>query len=342
MYPKKDNTLSLLGGAVLGAAAMYLLDPDSGERRRRELAERTGDATSRAGEALGPMWDRVSDSARTFGSSLATGASAFGHSAMSKLDDMRSSASDAAGRMGDRAGDQASSLRDQLSEHASNLGAHLSEHASSLRERASGLGSSLADSFRDYGRRARKTASGAMPAGWFHEEESHVGRYVGAGLGTLVLGAAAMYFLDPTRGRARRNRAMEQAASVCRRTGRTARQFGKDLRNRTAGYAHEARGYASSYFETEDAVSAERLLHRIRSEMGHVVSHAGAIQVMTDNHGRVTLHGKVLASEADRLISTVKGVSGVNELINLLSVKETEQQMHDADTGIAGQAAPQM
>jgi gas vesicle protein len=331
MYPKKDNTLSLLGGAVLGAAAMYLLDPDAGERRRRELAERTGDAGTRAGEALGPMWERVSDTARNFGSSLATGASAFGHSAMSKFDDLRSSASDTAGRIGGAAGEHASSLGDQLSEHASNL-----------RGRASDLGSSLADSFRHYGRRARKAAASAAPAGWFEEEESHVGRYVGAGLGTLVLGAAAMYFLDPQRGRSRRALAVDQATSICRRTGRAAWQMGKDLRNRAGGYAHEASGYARGYFETEDAVSAEQLLHRIRAEMGHVVSHAGAIQVMTDNHGRVTLHGKVLASEADRLISTVKGVSGVNELINLLSVKETEQQMHEADAGATGQPTPQM
>jgi gas vesicle protein len=318
MYPKKDNTLSLLGGAVLGAAAMYVLDPDSGERRRRELGERTGDATSRAGEALGPVWERVSDTARGFGGSLATGAAAFGHSAMSKLGDLRSGAADAAGHVGERAGEQASHLR----------------------ERASEFGSSLADSFRSYGHRAREAASNAAPTGWFHQEQrsSHAGALVGAGLGTLVLGAAAMYFLDPQRGRGRRARAMDQATSVCRRTGRTALQLGKDLRNRTSGYAHNARGY----FETEDAVSAERLLHRIRSEMGHVVSHAGAIQVMTDNHGRVTLHGKVLASEADRLIATIKGITGVNELINLLSVKETEQQMHESDIGVAGQPAPQM
>jgi osmotically-inducible protein OsmY len=74
--------------------------------------------------------------------------------------------------------------------------------------------------------------------------------------------------------------------------------------------------------------------------MGHVCSHAGDIQVMTDNHGRVTLHGKILASEADRLLSTIKGIGGVNEVINLLSVKETEQQMCE-DAG-AGQAAQQL
>ena len=48
MYPKTDNTLSLLAGAALGAVAMYLLDPEAGERRRREVAERTGDAAHRA------------------------------------------------------------------------------------------------------------------------------------------------------------------------------------------------------------------------------------------------------------------------------------------------------
>jgi VWFA-related protein len=135
---------------------------------------------------------------------------------------------------------------------------------------------------------------------------------------------------DPERGRARRARVVDQATSICTRTGRTARQIGKDLRNRTSGYAHEARSWASLRGE---AVSAEQLLQRVRSEMGHVVSHAGAIQVMTDNHGRVTLHGRVLASEADRLLATVKGVTGVSEVINLLSVKETEQQMHEQDTG---------
>jgi len=315
MYPKKDNALSLVGGAILGAAAMYLLDPDAGERRRRELAERTADATSRAGEAIGPMWERVSDTARNFGSSIATGASAFGSSAAAKFDDARSNASSAA-----------SDVADKFTKHASNLG-----------DRASELGSTLADRVRHFGRHARDAA--AAPAAWLHpEEESHIGRYAATGIGTLLLGAAAMYLLDPQRGRTRRTRIIEQATSIVRQTGRSACQLGKDIRNRGMGYAYEAKAWA----ETEDAVSAEKLLQRIRSEIGHVVSHSGAIQVMTDNQGRVTLHGKVLASEADRLLSTVKGVSGVNELVNLLSVKETEQQMSEANAGTSGQPAPQM
>src|ERR671921_742720 len=108
MYPKKDNTLSLLGGAVLGAVAMYLMDPEAGERRRRELAEKADDATSRAGETFGPIWDRVSDTARSFGSSIATGASAFGHGVSDKYEDVRDSKT--VSHLGDHASDLGSSI----------------------------------------------------------------------------------------------------------------------------------------------------------------------------------------------------------------------------------------
>jgi gas vesicle protein len=237
MHSKKDNTLALLGGAALGAVAMYLLDPETGDQRRRDLAEKTGDARHRAGETLEPLWDRMSETARTFGSSLASGASAFGHSAADKLDQMRSGTTHAASHLGGQASDMASNLTDSL-------------------KRA--------------GQRARDAAK--TPAHWFEPEPepSHAGAYAATGIGAILLGAAAMYMLDPERGRARRNKIVEQATSVIRRTGRSASQFGKDIRNRTTGYAHEAR----SAFETEDAVSADKLLQTIRSEMGHVVSHA--------------------------------------------------------------------
>lgn len=302
MYPKKDNTLSLLGGAVLGAVAMYLLDPEVGARRRRALATRAEDATSRAGEAIGPIWERVSDTARTFGASVATGAGAIGHGIADKYEDVRGGGRRSA--------------------------SHLGEHVSAF-------GETIADKFRHAGEHARRAAH--KPVEWLRPEPepSHAAAYAAtAGIGSLLVGAAAMYLLDPQRGKARRNQAMQQASSIVRRTGRTACAIGRDMRNRATGAAYTARGWV----ETDDAVSAEQLLQRIRAEMGHVVSHAGAIQVMTDNHGRVTLHGKVLASEADKLLATVKGVGGVNEVINLLSVKETEQQMREADTGAASGA----
>jgi osmotically-inducible protein OsmY len=80
-------------------------------------------------------------------------------------------------------------------------------------------------------------------------------------------------------------------------------------------------------------VSAERLLQRVRSEMGHVVSHPSAIQVLADGNGVVTLSGSVLASEVDPLLSTVNRIPGVTQLINRLDVQDTIE-------GVTNAAAP--
>src|SRR5688572_865675 len=117
MYPRKDNTLSLLGGAVVGALAMYLLDPASGERRRRRLAEQSGDAATRAGETLGPIWDRVSETARTTAASLAAGTAAAGHGIADKYADVRDSKTTS--RLTGRASDLGSRLSEKVREAAS-------------------------------------------------------------------------------------------------------------------------------------------------------------------------------------------------------------------------------
>src|SRR4051812_16579942 len=91
MYPKKDNTLSLIGGAVLGAVAMYLLDPESGRRRRENLAEATGEFYEDASGRLTPLMERVTDTAKNFGSSVAGHASAFGGTVADKYGALRES-----------------------------------------------------------------------------------------------------------------------------------------------------------------------------------------------------------------------------------------------------------
>jgi gas vesicle protein len=311
-YPKTDNTLSLLAGAAVGAVAMYLLDPEAGERRRHRIAEAAGDASHSAGAAVGPILDRMTDTARSVGSTLAGQAGALGQGISDKWTDLRRS-------------DAASGVSDRVS--------HLGDHAADI-------ASSWRDSLRSAGSRARSAASSYTPHVTLGDEGrgGHAGAYAATGIGTLLVGAGLMYFLDPQRGRQRRASAISQAEQCIRGTGRIFNRAGRQFANRAKGYAHDAQ----DWFTTEDAVSAEQLLQRVRSEIGHVVSHSGAIQVMTDNQGRVTLHGKVLASEADKLVSTVKRVGGVTELINLLSVKETEQQMQESQTSPTGQAAPQL
>ena len=56
--------VSLLSGAGIGAALMYLFDPDMGEERRERAAERASDYAATAGETLGAGWERVAEAAQ--------------------------------------------------------------------------------------------------------------------------------------------------------------------------------------------------------------------------------------------------------------------------------------
>ena len=56
-HSKTDDTLILVGGALLGAAALYLLDPNSGQRRRRRIARAARDAYEATRHAVGEHWD---------------------------------------------------------------------------------------------------------------------------------------------------------------------------------------------------------------------------------------------------------------------------------------------
>src|SRR4051812_24604093 len=71
MSHKTEDTLFLVGGALLGAAAMYLLDPDSGQRRRRQVADTASDAweTSRdyLSDGVGNLRDRAAGLASQIG-----------------------------------------------------------------------------------------------------------------------------------------------------------------------------------------------------------------------------------------------------------------------------------
>jgi hypothetical protein len=65
-----EDLLSLLGGAGLGAAAMYLLDPESGPKRRHQLGETASDAMYKSGETLSSTFYTLSDKASHLGHDL--------------------------------------------------------------------------------------------------------------------------------------------------------------------------------------------------------------------------------------------------------------------------------
>jgi len=220
-----ENTISLLGGAGLGAALMYLFDPDLGEQRRQDARDVAGQAVSSTGEALHSTMHAGADSARSFASRI----------------------SDYAHDLADRAGSESSSLTDR----ASGLAAGALKSARKAWNRSSSSASDYASDAADRARDVRDELGDRASSLWSTArkstgmEESHplaTASGITAGtIGVLALGAGLMYFMDPERGRGRRAWASDKIFSVSRRTGRRARSFGRHVGNQMKGVAAEAR-----------------------------------------------------------------------------------------------------
>ena len=135
----------------------------------------------------------------------------------------------------------------------------------------------------------------------------------GAGLG---LGTGLMFLLDPARGKRRRALLRDKAVWAARKTGDCLEVTTHDLRNRTQGIVSGIQSRFSSA-PVDDAV----LVERVRSKLGRVVSHPGAIHV-TAQDGNVTLSGPVLSAEVPELLTCVNRVQGVNEVTNNLELHD--------------------
>jgi hypothetical protein len=127
------------------------------------------------------------------------------------------------------------------------------------------------------------------------------------------LGAAAMYLMDPSRGRRRRARLGEAASHVSHRAHDIAGMTARDLRHRLSGAAARTLDRL-----VEEGVPADEVLvERVRARLGRLVSHPGAIDVIA-NSGTVTLTGPVFAAEVDQLIEGVATIAGVATVENKL------------------------
>src|SRR5687768_8397787 len=201
---KTETGFSLLGGALLGAAVMYLLDPESGRRRRANAAALAEDAWERARELGVDLADR----SRGAASGIAAGASGLAAGAAERYEELRDShAARGAARglsgFGHRVSDIASSLWDSARHLGSSAGSGISGAASGFGRSASGAASGAASSLRGASHSTRHALARSLDPEHFDRGGSAAG-YAATGLGTLVAGAAAMYLLDPQRGRGRR------------------------------------------------------------------------------------------------------------------------------------------
>jgi hypothetical protein len=124
-------------------------------------------------------------------------------------------------------------------------------------------------------------------------------------LGGVALGAGLMYFLDNGRGSRRRALVRDKAVRGMHVSRDFLGKASRDLRFRARGLAAEARHRGH-----QEDVTDQVLVERVRSRMGHHVSHSHAIEVAADQ-GLVTLSGPILAEEAPGLLEAVHAVPGV-------------------------------
>lgn len=135
----------------------------------------------------------------------------------------------------------------------------------------------------------------------------------------FVLGATAMYFLDPQQGRRRRAVLRDRLASSMARLDDAMNVARRDLRNRTQGLLPSLRSRYAARPATDEV-----LVQRVRSRLGRLVSHPGAIDVSSAG-GQITLSGSVLQAEHARLLAGVRGVPGVSGVEDRLAVHESAQ-----------------
>jgi uncharacterized membrane protein len=136
-------------------------------------------------------------------------------------------------------------------------------------------------------------------------------------LGSTAFGAGLMYLLDPRLGKRRRALVQDKVVHFIHKAEDAVGPTSRDFRNRIRGVAAEFRSLISS----EQNVSDEVLVERIRSELGRVTSHPHAIEVFV-SQGCVTLSGYILASEEKRVLRYVSAISGVKNVENRLEVHQ--------------------
>jgi gas vesicle protein len=138
-------------------------------------------------------------------------------------------------------------------------------------------------------------------------------------LGGIGVGVVAAYLFDPERGNARRSLIRDKANAAWRVKMRAKEAMLKDTRNRLQGFLHEAKSRIKPVTPTEI-----KLKQRVKSEIGHVVSHPKAVEVHVHG-GEVRLIGCILAEEQKALIDAVWSVPGVDAIKHKLQVYESAE-----------------
>jgi uncharacterized membrane protein len=136
-------------------------------------------------------------------------------------------------------------------------------------------------------------------------------------IGGLGVGLGLMYTLDPNVGTRRR-------ALVKDKLVHSGHLLEDALEKGTRDLAHRSRGFFSRIRSryVPDDVSDARLVARVRSELGRLVSHPRAIEV-TARDGHIVLRGPILTREVDELLEGIACVRGVQSIEPQLDLHAT-------------------
>lgn len=127
-----------------------------------------------------------------------------------------------------------------------------------------------------------------------------------------ALGAALTYLLDRRQGKRRRTLVKDKLVHASHKAQDGAGAASRDLEHRVQGWIARAKSRLRRA-STADAV----LEARVRSKLGRLVSHPGAIQVVADD-GSITLCGPVLERELGDVVAGASSVRGVKSVENRL------------------------
>lgn len=158
------------------------------------------------------------------------------------------------------------------------------------------------------------------PAEFDHADDLHTSRGASTILAVLAAagaGAALMYLLDPDRGARRRAMLRDRVGSTLRDAEDRFGESRRHLANRARGLLAETRGRL-----TPEDVDDQVIVGRVRAELGHHVSHPGALEVSSERCV-VTLGGPVLADEVNTVMEVTRKVRGVREVVSRLEVHES-------------------
>ncbi len=125
----------------------------------------------------------------------------------------------------------------------------------------------------------------------------------------MILGAMIMYVFDEHRGAKRRAYARDKLIHAGHLLGRVINKRSRDLMHRVVGSVAELR---SSIRDRAVDIPDEILVQRVRSQLGHVVSHPGFLEISA-RQGYVLVRGPVLHNEVEGIKKRLTKIRGVKD-----------------------------